>query len=99
MLYTQHIFISHQCYIYIRYLKTFICCGWTIVVEGSHASPEKGEGKKEDQRRHPATPPEKRRAIVCTIIALLNFSGGGGRAATLVLFALQFSAGEARERD
>ena len=51
--------------------------GRAIVVEGSHASPEKGEGKKEDQRRHPAPPPEKRRAIICTIIALLNFSEGG----------------------
>ena len=26
-LYTQPIFISHQCYIYIRCLTTFICCG------------------------------------------------------------------------
>ncbi len=27
-LYNQPIFISHQCYIYIRSLTTFICCGW-----------------------------------------------------------------------
>jgi hypothetical protein len=26
-LYTQPIFISHQCYIYIKCLTTFICCG------------------------------------------------------------------------